>query len=126
MNKQASKMIEFRVGSLESAVKDIRDAVNTIAKNSDIITRLETHHEETRDALTRAFKDIETNRTDYEKSCKEVDERLRPIEMQMPLLKLTSRWIIGGVVTVVGGVFATAGIVIWALLPLILKMHTYG
>ena len=112
-------VIEYRVQTLENAVVEIKDAVKTIAENSSVLARLEAHHEETRTALARAFKEIANNRSDYIKSCNEVDTRLRGVEMQMPILKLTSRWIIGGVITIVGGVFATAGVVIWALLPLI-------
>src|SRR3990167_2545577 len=115
------KEIERRVDTLEQAVNEIKEAVKTIAENSTVLARLEAHHEETRESLKRAFESIATNRKDYEVRGEKVDSRLRVVEMQMPILKLTSRWIIGVVVTVIGGVFTTAGVIAWALLPLIFK-----
>lgn len=49
-----SPQTEARIAALEEAVKDIRDAVVTIA-------RLEERHAETREAINRCFKSAENN-----------------------------------------------------------------
>lgn len=49
-----SPQTEARIAALEEAVKDIRDAVVTIA-------RLEERHAETREAINRCFKSAESN-----------------------------------------------------------------
>lgn len=116
-----SRMLEFRVNNLEMAVNEIKEAVKIIAENSSIVAKLEAHHEETRDALKRAFETISVNRDDYEKSCEKVDERLRSVELQMPILKMTSRWIIAGVICVVSAAFSTLAVALWALLSIVAK-----
>src|SRR3990172_3023584 len=108
------EVIGYRVSKLEAAM-------STIAESLQSLVRLEAHHSETRQALDRAFEAIKENRKDYEASCDRVDTRLRGVELQMPILKMTSRWIIGGTICIVSGVFATFGVVLWALLPVIAK-----
>lgn len=111
------EVIGYRVGKLETAIE-------TIAESLQTLTRLEIHHSETRESLERAFKAIEENRKAYELSCDKVDQRLRGVELQMPILKMTSRWIIGGTISIVSGVFATFGLILYALLPVISKTLT--
>jgi hypothetical protein len=106
---------------LEYRVSKVEEAVLQIAENLQALTRLELHHKETREAMARAFGEITKNRKDFEEACEKVDLRLRGVELQLPILKMTSRWIIGGTIGVVSGVFSMLGVILWALLPYILK-----
>jgi len=88
-----SDINEWRLTTVEKAVGDISESLRRLVQ-------LEERHTETREALSRAF----TNLGDHE-------DRLRGIEVEMPTVKLTRRWVIGGVVgvwmllvTVAGGV----------------------
>ena len=117
----AEEIIEYRVRSLESSVSKIEMSVASIDRSLQELAKLEANHAETCDSLERAFSSIERNRADYEASCEKVDDRIRVIELQMPILKMTSRWIIGGTIGIVSGSFATFGMVVYALLPILAK-----
>jgi hypothetical protein len=76
-------------------LKTIEDAVKSIADNLSQLTVLEQKHVETREALGRAFLQIDDH-----------DERIRTVETEMPTLKMIRGWVIAGVI----GIVALVGI----------------
>lgn len=88
-------------------------ANESIAESLKALVRLEQHHTDTRDGLSRAWKQIETNRERIDEVEDQIpdklDDRLHAIEQEMPALKMTSRWVIGGTLAIV----AAAGTLIW-------------
>lgn len=110
----ADEIMEYRLSKLE-------EAVSSIAKSLHVLTELGVHYKETQAAIDRAFLEIRQNRLDYEKSCNTVDSRLRVVELQLPILTMTSRWVVGGTIAIVSAVFIACGAIIWALGPMLLK-----
>jgi len=76
-------LTQYRLTMIEKTLEAIRDNLTQLAQ-------LEQKHVETREALARAFKQIDMH-----------DNRIRNIEGEMPTLKLTRGWIISGVVALV-------------------------
>lgn len=107
-------MLDRRLGRVENAMQDI-------AQSLQALTRLEVYHKETKESINRAFIDIRQNRLDYEKSCEDVNKRLRIIETQLPILTMTSRWVIAGTIAIISAVFIASGAILLALGPLIVK-----
>ncbi len=89
---------DFRITALESTVSEVKDAVKSIDQSLKTLASLEVRHAETRDALGRAFSNIE----DHEK-------RLRQIEADMPTMRLIKGWVITGVV----GCMGLVGMGVW-------------
>lgn len=87
---EQQQVLEFRVATLEGAVMEIKTAVRSIDTSLQTLARLEAHHSETRDALSRAFADI----GDHE-------NRLRDIEAEMPTMRMIRNWVVAGVLGVV-------------------------
>lgn len=85
-----STKVHERLALLEQAVFDIRDALSRTAGAMVNIAQLEERHNETSRALERAFDELGR-----------LGARVTKIEQIMPILQLTSRWIIGGVIGVV-------------------------
>jgi hypothetical protein len=83
-------VIEWRLSQLEEDRKRIADAL-------DLIVRLEHRHEETREGFARTQKIME-----------DVETRVRAVEAVMPLVKLTSNWVIVGVLGILSLVGMTA------------------
>ena len=102
------RTIERRQDKTDEVLESIAESIKTLA-------RVEVQHAETRESLLRAFKAIEDNRKDYEDSCDLVDKRVKEIELQMPILKMTSRWIIGGTLAIVTAAFSTLGMIAYAM-----------
>lgn len=75
------EVLEYRVGALEEATREISIAVKTIAENTTQIALLEERHSETRVAMARAFKDLGV-----------LNNRVAAIETTLPSLKKTSNW----------------------------------
>ena len=96
------KVLEFRVTSLEKVVSEVSSAVKSIDSSLKTLTSLEIHHNQTRDAVGRAFTNIEDH-----------EGRLREIESDLPTMRLVRNWVIAGVLgcTSLVGV-AVAGMVI--------------
>lgn len=92
-----SEVIDIRVRNLERSVGKIEQAMESIDESLKTLARLEVHHAETRDGLTRAFEEMKTIKTEQSTVNKDVEERMREIEGQMPTLKLIRNWVIGGV-----------------------------
>ena len=96
------KVLEFRVTSLEKVVSEVSSAVKSIDSSLKTLTSLEIHHNQTRDAVGRAFTNIEDHET-----------RLRGIEADLPTMRLVRNWVIAGVIGCVSMVgAAAAGMVI--------------
>jgi hypothetical protein len=87
--------LESRVVFLERAVEQMRDAVKSIDGSLKELVRLGVAHEQTRDAISRAFQEIEDH-----------EARLRQIEVDMPTIRLIRGWVLMAVV----GVFGIVGI----------------
>ncbi|MES2319998.1 MAG: hypothetical protein V4631_21160 [Pseudomonadota bacterium] len=79
------------LGVINYRLTAIEKAVSTISDNMGQLILLEQKHIETRDALTRAFKELDAQ-----------DGRLRSIEDELPTLKLARGWVIAGTVGTVG------------------------
>lgn len=90
-----AQVLEFRVGALEEATREISQAVKTIAENTTQIALLEERHSETREAMGRAFKDLGT-----------LNNRVAAIETTLPSLKKTSHWFDTAVLALLGLVLA--------------------
>lgn len=94
--------LENRIRVVEYAVSEIKDSVKSIAASLHTLTSLGVRHEETRDALGRAFDEL-----------KQHDARLENIETVMPGLKEARGWAVRGMLAVVSVVgIAVMGLVI--------------
>lgn len=99
-----AQVIEYRVGALEEAIKQISLAVKIIAENTSQIASLEQRHAETREGLERAFNAVAKSDERHEK----LSGRVMEIEKAMPSIKESSRWIRLGVISLVGLVLVSA------------------
>ncbi len=81
---EPSTLTQYRLGMIEETLK-------AISENLKQLAQLEQKHIETREALGRAFEQIEGH-----------DERLRGVEQEMPTLKLIRGWVISGVLGIIG------------------------
>jgi chromosome segregation ATPase len=88
---EKNDVIEYRLGTLEASVTEIKSAVSSIDKSLQKLTSLEERHQETRNALNRAFTQIEDH-----------EFRLRHVEKEAPVTKLVRNWIIAGVTGIIG------------------------
>lgn len=103
---------------MREAIGEIRDGIREIAANTGKLAVLEERHAETRDGLVRAFSEInklqtakcdvagcrstETRVVNLERSIpNNLEDRLHGIEIAMPALKETRRWVVAGVLSVV-------------------------
>jgi len=71
-----------RINALEDNMLEVKQAIRSIADSLEKLTALEVRHAETRSGLERAFSSI----GDHEK-------RMRKMEENMPILKMTSGWV---------------------------------
>lgn len=101
------ELLEFRVDALERDRDEDRvrferfeRAVESIDNSLKTLTRLEIHNSETQEAIKRAFNSIADHET-----------RLRPIEADLPTLRLVRGWVIGGVI----GVCSLLGVAVVSL-----------
>lgn len=101
--EQTHAVLAERVTNLEKATESISAAVKSIDESLKVLTRLDMKHDETRDGLGRAFKELEDHET-----------RMRSIEKEMPTITLVRGWAITGAV-------AGLGLLLVALVGLVLK-----
>lgn len=80
-------VLEHRISRVENDMMEMREAIKMIAESLRTLASLEAHHAETRSGLERAFSRIE-----------DIDEKLGVIAVDLPVLKLTSGWIMRGMV----------------------------
>jgi hypothetical protein len=69
----------------------IEETLRVVSENLQRLTTLEQRHIDTRESLDRAFDTIE-----------KVDNRLKHVELEMPVLKIVKNWVITAVVGIVG------------------------
>lgn len=84
-------MSDDRITRLETTVERIDEAIRNIQESLAALVRLEERHAETRESLGRAFAAV-----------KSVDDRVRAIETEMPMLKQVRQWVFSGVIGVLG------------------------
>jgi hypothetical protein len=84
-------VLDYRVNLVEQAVKDISTALAGIRETLQTLAMLEVRHAETRESMARMYSSMD-----------DLEKRTTAIELAMPLFHLTSKWVIGGVVAVVG------------------------
>ena len=89
-------VLEFRISVLEGAVGEIKTAVKSIDTSLKTLTTLEVHHSQTRDAVGRAFSEIERLGGGV---IKDHEDRLRGIEADLPTMRLVRNWVIAGVLS---------------------------
>jgi hypothetical protein len=87
---QQPTVLDYRVTMVEQAVKDISTALTGIRETLQTLAMLEVRHTETRESMARMRSVVE-----------DVERRTTAIEMGLPLLNLTSKWVIGGVISIV-------------------------
>lgn len=90
----------------------MRDAVSQIADAVTKIARLEERHSETREGLSRAFSRIERLDARLAEDRLEIER----IKGQMEPLKETRKWIVGGIISIVG-IVGTAVITLVVIAP---------
>jgi hypothetical protein len=88
---QQPTVLDYRVTMVEQAVKDISTALTGIRETLQTLAMLEVRHTETRESMARMRSVVE-----------DVERRTSAIEHGLPVLHLTSRWVIGGVIAIVG------------------------
>lgn len=76
----------------------IEDTLEKVSETLGKLAVLEQRHIETREAIERSFSEI-----------KALNERMRAVELDMPMLRQIKNWIVSGVVAVVGVV----GMAVW-------------
>ena len=103
------KVLEFRLSSLEKVVSEVSSAVKSIDNSLKTLTSLEIHHNQTRDAVGRAF----TNIKDHE-------DRLREIEGDLPTMRLVRNWVIAGVI----GCTSLVGVAVASMVIIASKAQT--
>jgi hypothetical protein len=111
MPNEDNELIAYRLSNLERNTADMAIAVKSIAESLTTLARLEDRHEETREALGRAFTEIEKNRLAQVVVNTDIETRTKKIEVAIPTLKLTSGWTIAGAL----GIVALVGVAIVAL-----------
>ena len=85
---------ELRMRMLETNHNELKDAVTAIKDSLQSLVRLEAHHTDTREAIGRAFKEIEC-----------MEARIHTIELDMPGLRELRGWVITaalGTISIVG------------------------
>jgi len=94
--------IDNRVAVLERSCDDMKSAIFDIRDSLQVLARLEERHAETRDALGRAFNDIE-----------KMEERVKNIELHLPGLIEMRGWVVMGMLGIAGLVgVALVGLVV--------------
>jgi len=79
-NNNQAALVDYRLRNIEVAMERVADQMG-------VLVSLQQQYIETREAIARAFKAQE----DHER-------RIREMENEMPTLRMTSRWVIAGVI----------------------------
>lgn len=91
------RLVDYRVEQLETAVGQIRDAIQSIDKSLQVLAVADMQHAQTREGLGKVLRQIEG-----------LGKRLQTVEMELPTMRLIRHWVITGVVGVLGSVGAAA------------------
>ena len=83
----------FRLSAVERQLENQTEALNKIGEAINRFSLLEERHLETRGALERAFTAIA--KTDH--AVDQMDLRVNAIELSMPQLKETRKWVVTGI-----------------------------
>ena len=86
-----NRMTAWRLNRIEDTLEKVSETLGKLAV-------LEQRHIETREAIERSFSEI-----------KALNERMRAVELDMPMLRQIKNWIVSGVVAAVGVV----GMAVW-------------
>lgn len=92
-----AKLVQQMV-TMSTDLADIKRQIASLNTSLERLARIEERHEAQRRALERAFE-----------SLKEHDSRIKTIEVQEPISKMVNRWVIAGVIGIVG----FAGLQVW-------------
>jgi septal ring factor EnvC (AmiA/AmiB activator) len=104
MFQQVVTLLSDRMDRMEKTQERLADAVEKQAAVVEKVATLLAKHEEHRDAIGRAFDEIESDRAACAERFKDHETRLRVVEDDMPTLRLTRNWVIGFTVAGTGGV----------------------
>lgn len=110
--------LHVRLDGLERLTSQTQAAIERISQSLAVLTRLEVEHGHTREALSRAFKEMAADRARLgimerqlpERLVKRLGElerevpgdlrhRLGDIENRLPKIELAARWVFAGIVT---------------------------
>lgn len=89
------KLLPYRVDKLEAGIDEIRDAIKSIDRSLQAFAIVQTQYAAMRISMKKAWSDID-----------KVSARLQALELEMPAARLVQKWVIGGVLGVVGSVGA--------------------
>lgn len=88
----------YRLQAVERRQEQADQWIRQVTESFQLLGRLEAHHAETRSALVSG-----TQRMDGQEA------RLRAVESALPLMRLTSRWVMAGVAGIVALVLMAVG-----------------
>ena len=100
------RRVEVDQSEMREVITSLRESQQSISNSLERLVRLEEQHVETREALSRAFAAIEKLAMNSHEIKLQIpsslEPRLRAVEMQMPGLLELRRWLVAGVMSVVG------------------------
>lgn len=100
------RLVEQEQTEMREVIFSLKESQQSISNSLERLVRLEERHVETREALTRAFTQIERHAQMIHEVRMQIpanlEERLRKIEQDMPGLIEMRRWVTAGVMSVVG------------------------
>lgn len=100
------RRVEQEQTEMREVIFSLKESQQAISNSLERLVRLEERHVETREALTRAFTQIERHAQMIHEVRMQIpanlEERLRKIEQDMPGLIEMRRWMTAGVLSVVG------------------------
>lgn len=102
--QQLVSMFSDRMDRIEKMQERMADAIERQSVASEKVVVLLAKHEEHSDAIGRAFSEIESDRAECRDRHKDLEIRMRVVEEDMPVLRLTRNWVIGFTVAGTGGV----------------------
>lgn len=104
MFQQVVTLLSDRMDRMEKTQERLAEAVEKQAAVVEKVAVLLAKHEEHRDAISRAFDEIEADRAACSERFRDHETRLRVVEEDMPTMRLTRNWVIGFTVAGASGV----------------------
>lgn len=98
MNAPVASATEYRLTAVERAIGEMGRATDKIADALEAIARLEERHSETREAIGRAFREV----ADMKRDASDARLALESLKGQIAPLQESRRWMIAGMLGVVG------------------------